>query len=132
MNRALAKAMHGRGFAVAAADLGYTASHQVAVDMGDHGGGGEVSRRLAENGVITNMNLLPGEPRKNARHPRGIRIGVQEMTRFGMGGDQMERIAELIQECVVEDKAIAAECKALREEFPEIRYGFGLSQLELS
>lgn len=128
--KALAEALARRDFAVAAADLGFTESHQVAVDVGDHGGGRDVSRRLCENGVICNMNLLPGEPGKNARNPRGIRLGVQEMTRYGMGAEAMDRIAGLIHECLVEQKPIADECRRLRGDFPTIRYGFGLDQVE--
>lgn len=128
--QAFGRALHDRGFAVAAADLGYTQSHQVAVDMGEHGGGRAVSALLAENGIICNMNLLPGEPGKNARNPSGIRLGVQEMTRYGMGADEMERIAELIRACVVERKAVADECRALREAHPAIRYGFEVADLD--
>ena len=127
--RAFARALDERGFAVAARALGYTESHQVAVDVGDLGGGREVSSRLCANGIITNMNLLPGEPQKNARNPRGIRLGVQEMTRFGMGEDEMGRIAGLMHRCLVEGHSVADDCARLRDEFAEIRYGFQLADL---
>jgi glycine hydroxymethyltransferase len=127
--RAFARALHRKGFDVAAPGIGYTCSHQVAVDMGDHGGGQAVARKLAENGIITNMNLLPGEPQKNARNPRGLRFGVQEMTRFGMGEAAMERIATLVYECVVAGRAVADEARRLREEYPEIRFGFSADEL---
>jgi len=128
--RALAAALHQKGFAVAAADLGYTASHQVAADVGDFGGGSDVAKRLCESGIVCNMNLLPGEPRKNARNPSGIRLGVQEMTRFGMGAAEMERIAGLIRECVAEGRDVSGEARKLREVFPEVQYGFGLEALD--
>jgi len=127
--KAFARALSTRGFDVAAADLGFTESHQVAVDVGDLGGGADVSRKLCDNGVICNMNLLPGEPRKNARHPRGIRLGVQEMTRFGMGPGEMERIADLMKDCLMGDKSIAADCAALRSDFPTVGYGFSIEDL---
>ena len=127
--KALAAALDGLGFTVAAKDLGYTESHQVAVDMGDHGGGRDISARLAKGGIICNMNLLPGEPGKNARNPRGIRLGVQEMTRYGMGPEEMERIASLIEDCVAKGLDVGAECRRLRSDFPQIRYGFGLDCL---
>jgi len=127
--KAFARALHERGFAVAAAELGYTESHQVAVSVGDLGGGADVSRKLCENGVVCNMNLLPGEPRKNARNPSGLRLGVQEMTRFGMGADEMQRIADLMKDCLMDGKAIAADCAALRSDFPTIRYGYSLDDL---
>jgi len=127
--KSFAKALHERGFDVAAADLGYTESHQVAVDVGDLGGGADISRRLCDNGVICNMNLLPGEPRKNARHPRGLRFGVQEMTRFGMGAAEMESIADLMKDCLMDGKSIAGDCAALRSDFSTIRYGYSLEDL---
>jgi glycine hydroxymethyltransferase len=127
--RAFARALHRRGFPAAGATIGYTCSHQVAIDVGEWGGGREVSRRLCENGIICNMNLLPGEPRKNARNPRGIRLGVQEMTRFGMGADAMDAIADLIQACLVGGKAVAGECRRLRGVHARIRYGFDLEAL---
>ena len=128
--QAFAAALDSRGFHVAAKELGYTRSHQVAVDVGELGGGRDVSRRLCDEGIVTNMNLLPGEPRKNARNPRGIRLGVQEMTRFGMGEAEMDRIAELMHRFLVGGESIADGCRALREEFREIRYGFSLADLD--
>jgi len=128
--RALGEAMHKRGFEVAAADAGYTASHQIAVDVGSHGGGKAVSRRLCENGIITNMNLLPGEPGRNARDPRGLRLGVQEMTRYGMDEDAMARIAVLMHDCVVGGKAVAEECRRLRADYPKMHYAFGEDAIE--
>jgi len=127
--KALAAALDRRGFAVAAKDLGYTESHQVAVDVGDHGGGRDAAARLAAGGIICNMNLLPGEPGRNARNPRGIRLGVQEMTRFGMGPAEMERVADLIHECLPGGRDVGSECRRLRAGFPEIRFGFGVDAL---
>jgi glycine hydroxymethyltransferase len=129
--RALAAALHKRGLHVDAADLGYTASHQVAVDVSAHGGGREVGRRLAASGIICNMNVLPGRDGQTPFRPAGIRIGVQEMTRFGMGESEMGRIAELIHASVVGHKNVEEDCRRLRSEFPEIRYAYRLDQIEL-
>ena len=128
--RALAAALDRAGFDVAAKELGYTASHQIGIDVGSLGGGRDVSRRLCENGIICNMNLLPGEPRKNARNPSGLRLGVQEMTRFGMDEQAMGRIAELFAACLLEKRDTNADCKDLRAQYPQIRYGYGLDALE--
>ena len=127
--RALAASLHSKDFQVAAADLGYTSSHQVAVDVADYGGGRDVARRLNDQGIICNMNVVPGPEGQTAMRPAGIRIGVQEMTRFGMGADAMERIAELIAECVVGNKPVADECRRLREAHPDVRYGYQLDEL---
>ena len=130
--QALGAALHKRGLHVDAADLGYTQSHQVAVDVSQHGGGRDVARRLAENGIICNMNVLPGREGQTPMRPAGLRLGVQEMTRFGMGEQEMGRIAELIHACVVEGKKVAEDCRRLRAEHPEIKYGFTLDQIELA
>jgi hypothetical protein len=51
------------------------------------------------------------------------------MTRFGMGPAEMERIGGLMHDCIVAGRDVALEAKRLRDEFPEIRYGFGLGDL---
>jgi len=127
--KALGQSLHQRGVAAAAADLGFTESHQVAVDVGDHGGGKAVSRRLSDQDIICNMNLLPGEPAKNALDPRGIRLGVQEMTRYGMGPDEMDAMADLMHAAITRSRDVRAEVKALRDRFPDVRYGFGVEDL---
>jgi glycine hydroxymethyltransferase len=119
----LARALAGRGLAVAAADRGYTQSHQVAVDVAAQGGGKAVASRLAAQDVICNMNLLPGEPGKNATDPKGIRLGVQEATRTGMGAGEMEEVARLLAEAIVHQKPVKAEVHRLRERFSTVRYG---------
>jgi len=130
--RALGAALHKRGLPVAAPDLGYTASHQVAVDVTDQGGGREVARRLADHGIICNMNVVPGRDGQTAWRPAGLRLGVQEMTRFGMGPDAMEQIAELIFQCAAKGEDVTDECRRLREAHPEIQYGYSLGELELA
>ena len=121
-----------RGLDVAAADLGYTESHQVAVDVGDHGGGKAVSRRLADQDIICNMNLLPGEPAKNALDPRGIRLGVQEMTRYGMGPAEMVEMADLMHAAITGARDVRPEVKALRERFPDVGYGYQVADLRVA
>jgi glycine hydroxymethyltransferase len=69
------------------------------------------------------MNLLPGEPGKNAMDPKGIRLGVQEMTRTGMGAGEMEEIARLLGDVIVDRKAVKDDVHRLRERFPTVRYG---------
>jgi glycine hydroxymethyltransferase len=127
--KALAVALHATGLDVAAADLGYTESHQVAVDVGDHGGGKTVSRRLADQDIICNMNLLPGEPAKSALDPRGIRLGVQEMTRYGMGPAEMAEMAEFMHAAITGARDVRPEIKALRERFPDVGYGYQVADL---
>ncbi len=127
--QALGASLAKRGFEVSMADRGFTASHQVAVDVAPFGGGKDVSARLCEQDIICNMNLLPGEPGKNAFNPRGVRLGVQEMTRFGMGADEMDAVADLMHAAVTAQRDVRPEVAALRGRFPDVQYGFAAADL---
>ena len=70
------------------------------------------------------MNMLPFESLKKHDNPAGIRIGVQEMTRFGMKEPEMARIAELMHACVAKKQDVLAEVKKFREGFREIRFSY--------
>jgi glycine hydroxymethyltransferase len=122
--KALASALDRFGFDVEGKEFGCTESHQVAVNVKAFGGGERVSRKLEIHDIILNMNMLPHEPLNAHDHPEGIRIGVQEMTRFGMGQEEMIRIAELIKECVIENKSVKEEVNRFRSEYQEVKYSF--------
>jgi glycine hydroxymethyltransferase len=122
--KAFASAMVRLGFDVQAKEFGYTESHQVAINVKAFGGGEKVSRTLEINDIILNMNMLPHEPLSAHDHPEGIRIGVQEMTRFGMGEEEMVRIAELIKECIIEKRSVKEEVNRFRSEYQEVKYSF--------
>ncbi len=122
--KALAQALYDRGFNVLCPDLGFTESHQIAVDVRDIGGGAEVAETLERNNIIINKNLLPWDDIKNAKNPSGIRIGVQEITRLGMRESEMDYIAELFKKAVVDKKDVKDEVRELRREFRKIKYTF--------
>ena len=93
--RAFGDAMAAEGFDVLAEERGYTASHQILTRHGeqDSGAGAKAAKLLEDAGIITNMNMLPGDTK--AMNPSGLRLGVQELTRVGMGVDQMQDVASL-------------------------------------
>lgn len=122
--KALAAALEKAGFDVQGREFGYTESHQVAVNVSEFGGGEKVSRTLEINDIILNMNMLPHEPLRNHDRPEGIRIGVQEMTRFGMGETAMGRIAELIKACIIDKKPVKEEVNRFRAEYQDIKYSY--------
>jgi len=122
--KALASAMDRLGFDVQAKEFGYTESHQVAINVKELNGGEKASRTLEINDIVLNMNMLPHEPLNAHDHPEGIRIGVQEMTRFGMGEDEMVRIAELIKECLIDRKPVKEEVNRFRSEYQEVKYSY--------
>ena len=91
--QAFAQALAAEGFDVLAESRGYTASHQVLTRHGDidSGAGATAAALLEKAGIITNMNMLPGDSK--AMTPSGLRLGVQELTRVGMGPREMEEVA---------------------------------------
>ena len=127
--RALAQALHDRGFDVLAADLGFTRSHTIAVRVVREGGGAEVARRLADAGVIANKNLLPGD--KSPKQPGGVRLGTPEVTRLGMGPTEMTAIAELFDELLHRGRPvdeIRGRAAELKKSFTTLRYCFGAGE----
>ncbi len=123
--KALAQALHERGFRVLAEKAGFTESHAVAVDVSAHGGGAEVALALERANMITNKNLLPWDT--SSQRPSGIRLGAQELARIGMREHEMEEVADLMARVVLKgvppDK-VAADVRALRRSFPNVHYCF--------
>ncbi|MFC1857361.1 serine hydroxymethyltransferase [Thermodesulfobacteriota bacterium] len=122
--KTLAAALDKFGFDVQAKEFGYTESHQVAVNVSAFRGGERVSRTLEINDIVINMNMLPHEPLSAHDRPEGIRIGVQEMTRFGMGEQEMVRIAELMKECIIDKKPVKEEVNRFRSEYQCVKYSY--------
>jgi glycine hydroxymethyltransferase len=128
--QAFAKALHGRGVPALGEAMGFTRSHQVAVDASAFGGGRAATRKLCEQGIVANMNTLPGDDPKTARDPRGIRFGVQEMTRFGATADTMDAIAGLVADCLTGKRNVESETARLREGLQTVRYTFEGAEVE--
>jgi glycine hydroxymethyltransferase len=116
--------LYEMGFKVQAAEFGFTQSHQLAIDVSEFGGGDEVARHLKDNNIILNMNLLPFESLDQVTNPAGIRLGTQEMTRFGMKEAEMEMIARLFKKCLIEGKYVGDEVTGFRKNFQKINYSF--------
>jgi len=127
----LGRSLCEAGFKVQAERFGFTESHQLAVDVREFGGGDEVARHLKDNNIILNMNLLPFEPLENVANPAGIRLGVQEMTRFGMKEPEMEEIARLFRKCLIDGKYVGDEVIELRRGFQQVHYSFDRAAAEV-
>jgi glycine hydroxymethyltransferase len=127
----LGRKMHEAGIKVQGQAFGFTESHQLAVDVTEFGGGDEVARHLKDNNIILNMNLLPCESLENVTNPAGIRLGVQEMTRFGMKEKEMEVIAEFFEKCLIKGKYVGDQVKEFRSRFQEVYYSFDRSAVEV-
>lgn len=117
--QALGRALDDEGIAVEARDFGYTASHQIAVNVAAYGGGVAVAQRLEANDIIVNYNLLPLDT--DPRHPSGLRLGVQEMTRYGMREGAMQCLAGLLADAI-KGKAVKEVVHALRASYSTLQY----------
>ena len=117
--QALGRSLDELGTPVEARDFGYTKSHMIAVNVSQWDGGVEVAKRLEANDIIVNYNMLPGDT--DPRNPSGLRIGVPEMTRFGMGERAMGELAQLIHDAI-RGKNVKEQVHALRGRFLEMKY----------
>ena len=117
--KVLAQTLSNSGFSVLGEKRGFTETHQVLVNCGEPGSGGEAATRLEQANIILNKNIIPGDG-TNPKNPRGIRIGVQEMTRFGMKEEEMKQIGKFIKEVVLEKRdpeSVRPEVVAFRKNF---------------
>jgi glycine hydroxymethyltransferase len=117
--QALGQSLDELGTPVEAREFGYTRSHMIAVNVSQWGGGVEVAKRLEANDIIVNYNMVPGDT--DPRNPSGLRIGVPEMTRFGMDERAMGELAQLLHDAI-RNKNVKAEVHALRGRYTEMKY----------
>ncbi len=129
--KALAQALHERGWHVIAEHKGFTESHVVLVDVSETPmkDGRTAEEQLEKANIIINRNLLPWDKKmgRDYKKPGGIRLGTSEMTRLGMRESEMDMIAELIHRVVMkgEDvKKIAAEVEEFRKGYQKVHYAF--------
>ncbi len=126
--KALAAALKDCGMDVAGdAAVGYTQTHQVIVNVG-YGRGPEVAARLEDSNIIVNYQAGPHTEGFSAAE--ALRLGVQEMTRFGMGPAEMRAIAELIRDVVVGGRNVVDKVKSFRRPFTELKYCFSGAEFE--
>ena len=123
--KTLAESLYDKGFEVLCPELGFTESHQIIVNVKRFGGGKPVSELLEESNIICNKMALPTDrPQDATQNPSGIRLGVQELTRWGMKEEEMRRIAELFKKSIMEGKNVKNEVIELKGRFNEVHYCF--------
>jgi len=126
--KALGAALAAEGFDVIAEDRGYTASHQILTRHGgiDSGAGLRAAAILEDAGIITNMNMLPGDT-KAMTGPSGLRLGVPELTRVGMGTDEMQDVAGFFARALIaaEDSAsVKMDVTDFKSKYQTVKYCF--------
>jgi glycine hydroxymethyltransferase len=122
--QALAQSLHERGFKVFGEKLGFTKSHQILLAIGP-GKGKQASKKLADAGVITNMNTIPGD--EDPLNPSGLRLGTPELTRIGMKESEMAEIAEFYKRIILDHddtKKVKRDIKEFRKDYQTLCYCF--------
>lgn len=117
------------GFKVLGENRGFTQSHQIAVNVLDYSDGGKVEADLEKANIIVNRQLIPGDIKagRNYFHPGGIRLGVSEITRLGMKKNEMEEIADLIKEVIIDKKdpkKVLSKVKTMRKDYQKVKFCF--------
>jgi glycine/serine hydroxymethyltransferase len=119
--KAFAKFLHARGVEVEGDEAdGFTETHQVVIRVRKHGNGMDIARRLEDNNIVTNYQALPDD--ESFLDPSGTRMGVSEMTRFGMEEKDFEMLAEFIADVVINDKKVGDAVAQKRQDFLTMRY----------
>ena len=121
--KAFARALKDCGLDVAGdPSIDFTETHQVVVRVG-YSHGPEIAARLEANNIICNYQAGPDEEGFTASG--ALRLGVSEMTRFGMREDDFRTLAELMRDVVVNNTKAIDKVKALRKRFCTLQFCFG-------
>ncbi|HRC74954.1 MAG TPA: beta-eliminating lyase-related protein [Kouleothrix sp.] len=122
--QALAAALAERGCPVhAVAGRGYTESQHVAIHAQAYGGGTAAARVLERANILTSGIELPLPPVPGDFN--ALRLGTQEITRWGMQPADMPRVAELIARVLVAGEAperVQPDVVALRRGFQQLHF----------
>jgi aminomethyltransferase len=120
--KALARALKECGLEVAGDPaMDFTETHQVIVNVG-YGRGPEAAKRLEDNNIICNYQAMPDE--EGFTVSGALRMGVSEMTRFGMGPDDFRDLAMLVYEVVVKQARVVDQVRSLRARFCDLQFCF--------
>jgi len=126
--RTLAETLAQKGENVLGESHGYTQSHQVAIDVTKYGDGGQVEKKLESMNIIVNRQLLPGDLQagRHYTNPGGIRLGVSELTRLGMGKSEMKEVADVLHAALTTDKVevVKKRVRGLRRLHQRVKYSF--------
>ena len=125
----LAAELDNLGFKVLGEKMGYTNSHQTVVNVLDYGDGGKIEADLEKANIIVNRQLIPGDlkAKRNYMSPGGIRLGTSEITRLGMKESEMQQIASLIKQVIIDKKdpkEITSQVIDFRKNYQKTEYCF--------
>lgn len=123
--QALAGAMSEAGITVfkPSSRDGFTQSQHVALEAAPYGGGNALSARIEPANILFTSIGLPLPPVENDAN--GIRIGTQEITRWGMQPADMKIVAELTARVLVKGEEalqVKPDVIAFRRRFQDIHF----------
>ncbi len=120
--KAFARALKDSGLNVDGdPSIDFTETHQVIIDVG-YNRGPEIADRLEANNIICNYQANTDEEGFTASG--ALRMGVSEMTRFGMREDDFRTLAGLVHDVVKKYSNVTEEVKTLRNRFLELQFCF--------
>jgi glycine hydroxymethyltransferase len=114
--QALARELAAGGFEVIGRDGRYTETQQVIVELGSEAQAFE--RRCNEANILVPDCALTGDAALGRRS--GARLGAHELTRLGMGPDEMVQVAALIRDAArdgAQASEVAENVRVLRSRF---------------
>ena len=91
---ALATSLYDLGFKVPGESFNFSETHQVWIEADDNVDAVDWGQRLLDAKIRVTVVTLPATGRP------GIRLGTQELTRLGMGADEMAEVARLFHACL--------------------------------
>jgi glycine/serine hydroxymethyltransferase len=119
--KAYARALKDKGVPVEGDEKdGFTQTHQVLIRIKEYGSGMDIAKKLEENNILTNYQALPDD--ETFLEPSGIRMGVQEMTRFGMMEKDFDVLAELVADVILDGRNVKDEVVDFRRNFLEMKF----------
>ncbi len=93
----LARALYEGGLSVLEPERGFTANHQLFVDLRPIGSGPSVLDRLIRANISANRTIA-------FEHLDALRIGVQEVTRYGFDENDLRKVSRLLIRVVLENE----------------------------
>jgi glycine/serine hydroxymethyltransferase len=119
--KAFARSLKSQGVPVEGAEAdGFTETHQVIIRVRAFAPGVEIARRLEDNNILTNYQALPDDA--TFLQSSGIRLGVQEMTRFGMTERDFDTLAGLMADVIVRNGKAKDAVSRYRQNFLTMKY----------
>lgn len=121
--KAFAEALAAEGLPVHKTAAGYTQSHQLALEAARFGGGQAAAKRLRQANILACGIGLPIAPVPG--DTAGLRLGTNEIVRWGMAPGHMPELARLIARVLAGNEApeaVAADTTAFRRRFTKLHY----------